>query len=425
MKAWTRKAVPLLLFALLATGLAACDETLEGGLGCAVLCPEVPLGVEQDTLYAVTLDSALGGFPAIGTEGQLMLSVRGDTFDARAVIRFDSLPATFRHRNSVTDSAIVYVDSVTLRFLVARVDTLGPDFTVELYDVGVETGDDTSAATLVPLFEPSRLIGSRTFVAAEVGDTLFVPIDSAVVRQKIEATTAAARRLRVGARLVASGSTELVVFSSNAAAAPELRMRVSPDTNVFPIHLGPVSRTPSGPEALAADLADFQLIAVAPPPPPGDVLRVGGLPATRAYLRFDVPARIVDSSSIVRAQLQLVQRPNLTGPLATDTGGVQAFAVASGTVLTDIRRALDFLVEGGDTTRLVPADSGLRAIEIISVVRSWRNTTVERTPRAVALRSTREGDSPWLVDFYSNEAAAEVRPRLVITYVPRPTPRVP
>lgn len=406
-----------------AAAVAACDETLEGGLGCGTLCPERPSELRQDTLRAVQLDTTVSGFPGTGAETQLLLAARGDTLDARAIVRFDSLPTTFRHNNTAVDSNIVDVDSAYVLLRLVKVDTLGPDITIEAYDVDVTVGDDTAVAVLVPRFEPSRLLGSITYDPKTLKDTVKVPIDSAKLREKIQAE-AEFQRLRVGFRITAASSAELQVSSSNAGNYPKLIFKASPAATVPRMDVSARSKTPLLPN-IAADLLDFQIIAKTAPAAPPNVLRIGGVPGVRGYMRFDIPARINDSSTIVRAQLVLTQRPNPEGAASRDTGAVQPFAIAAGGVFTDLNRVLLFLSASFDSTRLVPADSGARNFEIIEIVRSWRGTTAERTPRAIALRSTTEGAAPWQVDFYSNEAPAAVRPRLVITYVPQPAPRIP
>lgn len=423
MKARLKRFFPFLVFAAAAVSVAACDETLEGGLGCGVLCPEQPSEVRQDTLDAVQLDTTISGFPSTGAESQLLLAVRGDTLDARAIIRFDSLPTTFRHNNSATDSNIVDVDSAYLLLRFLAVDTLGPDITIEAYDVDVTAGDDTAVAVLVPLFEPSRLLGSATYDPKTLKDTIRVPIDSAKLRAKIQEEQQF-RKLRVGIRITAASSAELTVSTSNVNNYPKLIFKAAPDTSVPRMDVSALSKTPLLPN-IAGDLIDFQIIARAPPPPPANVLRIGGVPGVRGYMKFDIPARIIDSSTIVRAQLLLTQRPNPEGAGSSDTGAVQPFAISAGGVLTDFNRILLFLAASFDSTRVVPADSGTHTFEIIDIVQSWRGTSADRTPRALALRATREGSSPWQADFYSSEAPPAVRPRLVITYVPQPAPRIP
>jgi hypothetical protein len=427
-KAWLRRSAPLFLLACASATIAACDETLEGGLGCGVLCPERPAVLEQDTIVGVALDSVLVGYPPFGTEGILVLAARGDTFDTRAIVRFDSLPTMWRRDNEVVDSTITDVDSAFIQVSLIANDTLAPSFTLEAYDVDTAGGDDTTRATLLPLFTPSRLLGTATFNPAELSDTIpiRVPIDTAVLNAKIHRDPEfLPRQLRVGLRLVSSTSTEIRIVSSNGGVSPQLVFRPTLDTSQADLSIPVFSKTPIESPAVAADFADFQLVVSTPPPEPAATLRIGGVPGRRGYMRFNIPKAIVDSSTIVRAQLLLTQKPNLSSPGATDTAAVQPYAISVGGAVTDLQRALHFLAAGFDTTRMTPADSGVRNFEIINVVRAWRLTNPERTPHAIALRTTTEGFSGWQVDFFSNEAPVSVRPRLVITYVPPAAPRVP
>lgn len=421
-----KRVAPILLLACAAATVAACDERLEGGLACGVLCPERPSQLQQDTIVGVALDTALVGFPPLGIEGALVIAARGDTFDTRAILRFDSLPTVWRRPNEVADSAITDVDSAFLVLHFAAMDTLAPPFTLEAYDVDTLEGDDTTATTLLPLFHPSRLLGTASFDPKTLHDTIRmrIPLDSARVREKILGEGGSSR-LRVGVRMVAPDGAELRVFSSNGGSPPRLVFRPSLDTAVTDLSTPVFSRTPATPPTLAAELADFTLLATPTPAVPAGVLRLGGFPGVRGYMRFDIPRAVVDSSTIVRAQLLLTQRPNPTAAAATDSGVVEVRPVSAGGAITDVRRALNFLAPPIDSSRTTPASGGVRNFEIIAVVRAWRGTDPQRTPRAIALRTDSEGAGGWTVDFFSNEAPADARPRLVITYVPQPAPRVP
>jgi hypothetical protein len=427
-KSLLKRCSPFLLLACAAATIAACDETLEGGLGCGVLCPERPSLLTQDTIEGVALDTVLVGYPPIGTEGILAIASRADTFDARAIMRFDSLPSTWRRENEVVDSVITDVDSAFVVVSLIGHDTLAPAFTLEAYDVDTAFGDDTSAATLTPLFTPARLLGSASFDPKQLSDTvpIKVPLDSAFVNARIQmAADSAARRVRIGLRIVSASSAEIRIVTSNGGSSPQLQFRPSLDTAVADLSIPVFSKTPVESPAAATELGDFQLLVSGSPPPPPGVLRLGGVPGRRGYIRFDIPTLIVDSSAIVRAQLLLTQRPNPGASGAADTGAVQPFVISASGVVTDLQRVLHFLAAGFDSTRVVPRDSGVYNFEIIDVVRAWRFTDPARTPRAIALRTTTEGFSGWQVDFFSNEAPAGVRPKLVITYVPQAAPRVP
>ena len=196
-------------------------------------------------------------------------------------------------------------------------------------------------------------------------------------------------------------------------------MRYDPaptDTAIHAITVSPRSRTPDNGQ-LALDYTDYTLVLAAPPLPGGDVLSVGGLPSRRAFFRFVVPTRIIDSSTVLRATLFLTQRPNLAID-PRDTVAVVPELVLAGEEVTDLARAA-FLASpfAIDTLRVAPGDSGVRQIEMAAAVRQWSAAgTTFGQQRAIILRSTVEGASAFELQFYSSEAAPAVRPRLRISY---------
>ena len=413
-----------MLATAVAVVLVACDEQLDSGAACPLLCPTRPASVQDTTFFAVDLDTSIVGFPSMGSEGQMFVASLGDTLQTRGIVRFDSLPLTFRHNNSVTDSNIVFVDTgAFVQLGLVRPDTLGSASTVEVYDVDMNGAEDADPTVVTSAFTPARLIGSRTIPADSMKDTVRIPIDPKVVLAKIQSST---DRLRIGLRVTsASGSAKMTVVTSNGVGSygitePELIFRPSADTSVSKVTVVPRSVTP--PEIfIASDLADYLVVAKPPPAPPPNVLRVGGLPGRRAYFRFNIPSRILDSSNVVRATLMLTQRPNAFSPSAGDTVALEQFIVTAGPAVGDLSRALLFLTSIGksDSARLVAADSGERDFEMISLVRAWRSTTIDKTPRALALRTTTESLTAGQIDFFSLEAPLAVRPRLRITYVPQ------
>ena len=159
--------------------------------------------------------------------------------------------------------------------------------------------------------------------------------------------------------------------------------------------------------------------------PPSNTISVGGFPGRRTYMRFDLPSRIVDSSTVLRATLTLTQFPLRGSPSALDSVGIYPFAITAGTVLTDIPRLMRLVsvntVNAFDSLRVVPADSGTRRLELVNLVRVWRNTKVEQTQRALVLVMGAEGVRPAIAAFFSSEAGSALRPRLQLTYVPTVT----
>ena len=417
---------PFALMAAMAVAFGACDEQINGGAACPALCPGQSAQLRDTTFFAVAFDTAIAGFPAVGAETHFFLASMGDTLQTAGVIRFDSLPTTFRRINSATDSVIMAVDSAYLRFTILTGDTLGLETTVDVYDVDLDGAEEADPAAVTSAFTADRLLGSRTIPADSLRDSLRIPIDNAKLLAKIQIADSSRRRLRVGLRLREGGARKMRMVTSNGGAVSQLIFRPSVDTAVPKIVHINLSKTPDN-AILASDFIDYQVIVKAPPEPPADVFRVGGLPGRRSYLRFDIPTSILDSSAVVRATLQMTQRPALFSPDAGDTVTLADYGVIASPAITDLTRALLFLnrLPTSDTLRVVPADSGEREFEIINWVRIWRGTAANRTPRAISLRLPNEGLTGSVVDFFSAEAPVEVRPRLRLTYLPKASGDVP
>jgi hypothetical protein len=149
---------------------------------------------------------------------------------------------------------------------------------------------------------------------------------------------------------------------------------------------------------------------------------VGGVPSRRAFLRFDIPSRIIDSSTVLRATLLLTQRPNRTIDVK-DSVLVVPHLVVAGDEVTDVTRAAVLLSPFAlDSLVIAPGDSGLREIEIVAALRTWAasGTGTLKPQRAVVLRSSREAFSPFEALFFSRDATdASVRPRLRVSYALR------
>jgi len=409
--AWLKLAAPLIVSAL----AGACTEDLDNSAGCPLLCSDQGGQIETVTLDPVVLDTTVSALTGLGTEASLLLSTRGDSIDSRAVIRFDSIPA--RYQRSGTDTATIPITTVDSAFIRLRVDTAGGKIpgpvTIDAFDVDTPAAD-TLVAPVAALFRPDRLIASRTFTPSQLKDTLIytLPPEAILARR--------GGRLRVGLRARAAGSVELRILSMEGAPSPTvLSFRVSADTAVRPIVLSPFSRTPADQQAVATSLADYTLLVKGTPPGPLNTLNVGGLPASRVYLRFSIPAFIVDSADIVRASLLLTQRPN-RGVGASDSIFIVPQISLAGIAVTDVSRAAQItVIAAGDSLRLTPQDSGVKAIEVASVVALWRAQDVTRTPRALVLVSTREGQTPLEARFFSTEAAPNLRPRLRISFSKR------
>jgi hypothetical protein len=188
---------------------------------------------------------------------------------------------------------------------------------------------------------------------------------------------------------------------------------------VKPLINSPASLTPTDNPTLRNDLTDYQLVAVSPANSVGNLLAVGGLPGQRIYLRFNVPTRLIDSATVVRATLLLTQVPTNSVD-AADSLTIYPQVVRATLTLADVVKSAGILNPPAleiDSLRFRPNESGQRSIEIVGAVREWKAVGTASLQRAIVLRSATEGASPSGMLFYSSKALAAQRPRLRITYV--------
>ena len=405
----------------LAAMTAACTETLDNDAGCPLLCPGQGGEVQTVTIDAITLDSTVSALEGQGTEASLLIATRGDSIDSRAIIRFDSIPSLY-HKPGVdtTSIEITQVDSAILRM---RVDTVGGKIpatvTLDFYDVN-STAPDTATAAIAALFTPDRLITSATFEKAALKDTLNVPIPGGQILARKGGP------MRIGVRARGPESVQLRLWSQEGAGAPTLlTYRVDPDTTISKIVLVPYSKTPENQPILANSLADYSLIVKGTSTGPATQLNIGGLPARRVYMKFDIPAFIIDSVDVVRATLLLTQQPNPSID-SEDTVRIAPQISLASAAVTDIAKAAQIVaIARTDTLKITPGGSGLRTMEIANVISLWRSQNPAETPRALILVSTLEGTSPLEARFFPIEAAPDLRPRLRISYSARKSTGLP
>jgi hypothetical protein len=239
-------------FVIIAALAAACTENLENNAGCPMLCPDQGGEISTITLDAITLDSTVSALEGQGTETSLLVATRGDTIDARAIVRFDSIPD--RYRKPGPDTASIEVTTVDSAFLRMRIDTIGgkipANVTLDLYDVN-STAPDSAVAAIAALFTADRLITSVTFAKTALKDTINIPIPPAAILSR------KAGRMRIGIRARGPESVQLRLLSQEGAGTPTvLSYRVSPDTTIAKVVLGPFSKTPIDQPILAGSLAD-------------------------------------------------------------------------------------------------------------------------------------------------------------------------
>jgi hypothetical protein len=255
---------------------------------------------------------------------------------------------------------------------------------------------------------------------SQLKDTVNVPIPGdAILARK-------GGRMRIGIRARADQSVQLRLLSQEGAGSPTiLSYRVSPDTTIAKVVLAPSSKTPENQPILAQSFGDYTLLVKGTATGSPSQLNIGGLPARRVYMRFNIPQFIIDSVDVVRATLLLTQQPN-TGLDPGDTVRIVPTVGLAANTVTDVAKAAQIAATvTSDTLKVTPAGSGLKSLELASVIALWRTQVASETPRSIILVSTLEGTSPLEARFYSAEAAPDLRPRLRISYSSRKSTGLP
>jgi len=433
---------------------AACSESLDTSSNCPALCTDNRVVFKDTTFDIVQFDSAFAGFTGVGErwpapgiptvsgnsfryDTYVPLISRPDSVDVRQVFRFDTLP------NTLSASDTTPIRAVTNSRLLLVVDTsrsaipTGPT-TVAVYDLDDATvSDDTTSSLLAARFTPGRLIAQRTFTRAEIlADTIPGPgagslatirafsitIPDATMLRYIQA-----RRMRLGLQIRSAGSASLSIVAPSVNAAslvPRLQYDPSPDTLIVPWGVATryASLAANAPERFRAQ--SLVVRDLTPTITDGSLV-AGGLIGSRSLMRVRIPRGFLDTVNIVRASLDLTQRPQRGVPGARD--GVRMrlrLGIAGPALGADRRRLVEFLdptLEGPllPSLRVAPADSGVRSFNVGTALTVWQaqDSTLATNFILYGEGETFQEQRP---AFYSRRNAnPAVRPRLRVTYTLR------
>ena len=107
------------------------------------------------------------------------------------------------------------------------------------------------------------------------------------------------------------------------------------------------------------------------------------------------------------------------GPRAATADSISVFTqpVLASPSVTDIFTTAATFIGGAraygiDSVRFAPRDSGVRSIELVNLLASWRRIGSANTSRSIVLRALEEGSTPGEVSFFSMEGPVASRPRL-------------
>ncbi|HJR63095.1 MAG TPA: hypothetical protein VJ803_05290 [Gemmatimonadaceae bacterium] len=401
-------------------GAVSCTEDLSGGAACPALCPEDNVEMVDLELFPLSLDTTIVAFPPLGNEGQLLMARRGDSLVTATVVRFDvTQHRVARSTSDTTTVPVLSLDDAQLSLPLIGSLIVNKPLTVEVYDVDTTASELDTAAVRV-LFRPDRLVADSVYPAP---DTLSGSIEVELPKAFIEPRVLNQQRVRLGV-LVRSDSSLSFTFASSEGGNPPLLTYTAttelPTTS--PLTITANSNPPASAGTRIPGLEDYTLVIQGTPAPSSAVLAVGGFPASRSFLRFEIPGGIVETTTVVRATLLLHQIPNATVGSGDSITLVPRMVLANKTV--DPGKASLLLAAPGSAgvppLPSLPAASGVRTVELVGLLRQWRLDDTTRATRALVLQSGGEGIDPQQVLFHSNEASVDsLRPRLRLTYIPR------
>jgi len=392
-----RACLAALLLPILVGG---CRERLTSPADCPALCPGGQSEIIDEVITAIPgADSSFRGYVQPVAAPALLVSNGLRGFEELAIMRFPRRSDSVLVRDTLRSYVI---DSVALGFTIRARDTTLTGLRLLIYRLPLPIDSTTTYAQVAPAFVPANEV-----VAIPIPDTLntgtvrallqgvdvsriaIPPSDTGVLALGVRLDAAVLTGVRLGASASGSGAVFVTYATLNIPDTGTARLRSFPLTATVNASVAPVPVTDDA-----------------------NLLAVGGSPSARALLRFDLPPRILDSATVVRASLELTPVSPISG-LPTDPVRLHARGV-----LADL--GAKSVVESAVAADTVEAGTGgVLSIEIVRLMqRLWLGNPDAPTTLVLSLDPNIEGASFSDPIFYSTRAAdPSFHPRLRITYL--------
>jgi hypothetical protein len=388
--------------------MTACQERLTSPADCPALCPGgsvqvfdtvVPALALRDSSFPAHKDSA-NGYVARGQGAALLVSSGFAASEDRAVYRFAPRANSIAVRDTLRTFA---VDSALLNLTLVARDTLVDGLKVYLYRLPSAVDSTVTFTDLESQFVDSNFIDSIA-----VPDTL----NSGTIRTTLRGADLVRLRLApggdsvlaIGLRMAAVTPTGIRVGALAAGTAASFTSYVTvdvPDT-------GSVRN-----QTMIRTTAFNTFVTQSSVVPDDTLLLVGGEPSSRALVRFGLTDAFLDSTTIVRATLELTPARPIIG-LPTDASAIQVLAVIGDLgAKSPLSSDVNFIRQ--DTLPTVQSDTV--QIEMTRIVQLWQSS--RSRPQSIFLRLIPEGASFARAAFFSTRSPSGgvlVAPRLRITF---------
>jgi hypothetical protein len=385
--------------------VCACTEDLlapENG-ACPDYCPPEHVAVVDSVLFDnIVSDSLYQGYvrswEAGSVEAYRDSSAAGD-FGSRVFYRFPAFSDSLLLATGDTlEGAVIGTDSFVVDLPIVGRNTTQTGLALVLYRLPATIDSTASFADLDPYFADSTIVAVLPVADSVTATSVSVRLDSAA----FPTLSADSNRAALGVTLrTVRGYMHLGAV--RGGSAPTLTRYLRLDS------AGTAVTRVEGKNAVTS------AAAVTPAPAIGaDERAAGGLPSVRTLLRFDMPARIVDSSTVLRATLVLVP----TGKVLGAPGDTLALLAQGLAADFGPKSPLEYLVTDSIVARLgffpVGSSDTIR-LDVTTLVRAWVADSTK--PRALMVRAIPEGGSVAEVRFGGVSSGPE-RPRLRVTFAP-------
>jgi hypothetical protein len=381
--------------------LGGCQEKLTSPGECPALCPGGQPQVFDEVLTPISgIDSSFTGYVQPQAAAALLVSNGLLGFEQRAVMRFPPRGDSVTVRDTVRAYT---VDSLAFGFTIVARDTARSALQLLVYRLPPFIDTASTYAQLDPSFVPENLVltipvpdtvrtGSVRAVVqgADLAKFALTPADSGVLSLGLRLDAPDVTGLRIGAAAGGTGGVFLTYATADI-----------PDTGTAKLRSFPLTATLNASLPAVPETVD------------STVLTVGGTPASRSLLRFDLPPRIRDSATVVRATLELTPVAPIAGlpsdPVRLLARGVLADLGAKSPVESRFGVAVDTIPVGtADTVR----------VEVVRLLQQVWLGSSRPTALMLSLAPELEAASFSRPVFYSTRAAdPAVRPRLRISYL--------
>jgi hypothetical protein len=377
--------------------VAACQERLASPADCPNLCPG-SFDIRDTVLYP--LDDPAGtftGYVRAGSGSSLRTSYQFPASEDRAIIRFgprtDSLSINGSFRSYT-------IDSVNLEVSLLFRDTLVSGLKLYLYRLPVTIDTLTTFAQVEAAFIPSAILDS------------FV-VDDSVLTRRLIATFKDANLAKVA---IPAGDSGVFAFGVGVRASAGTGVRIgsaasgstTPTFRTF-VQVADTSDTTFA-RQITPSVRFNSFVARDSAPVDQSVLTLGGVPSSRAVLRFPWPSLLKDSAQLVRATLELVPAEPVLG-----LPGDSAFVIAR-PVLADLggksSTTTDASFQG--VAGVLPGTTDTLSLEVRRAVLTWQGNSP--LPPMFMLQIFPEASSFTIARLGSSQSAPALRPRLRVTY---------